>query len=162
MLRLVGKYPTVHTNFWRLLVKSCKKSPAKHSIVKPILLNFVNLSPTLCPLLQPSCPNWQYCKLGSNKFIFLLIFFHQLRHIITGRRIRDDCFIDSFFTWVIIKLLFNKLVLCSWEDFKLRKHNIEKWTNVARKSLGKDFCNSRKLRKVVAIYITNKLILFQK
>ena len=35
----------------RFLAKSCKKSVVKQSIEKPILLNFVNLSPTFCPLL---------------------------------------------------------------------------------------------------------------
>ena len=31
-------------------------------------------------LFHPSCPNWQYCKLGTKKFVpFLLIFFYQLK-----------------------------------------------------------------------------------
>ena len=49
-----GEYPAVHqrAKFWRFLVKTCKKSAVKHSIEKPILLNFVNLSPTICPRLS--------------------------------------------------------------------------------------------------------------
>ena len=41
-------YPAVQpkAKFWRFLVKNHKKSAVKHSIEKPILLNFVNLSPT--------------------------------------------------------------------------------------------------------------------
>ena len=47
MLGFDSKYPAGHpkTKFWRFSVKSCKK----HSIVKPILLNFVNLPTTFCP-----------------------------------------------------------------------------------------------------------------
>ena len=39
----------------------------------------------------------------------------------------------------------------------MRKHNIETWTNVVKKSVGKDLCNLRKLRKVVVIYKTNTI-----
>ena len=48
-----GKYPAVHrkVKFWCFLVKNCKKSAVKYSIEKPILLNFVNLSPAFCPRL---------------------------------------------------------------------------------------------------------------
>ena len=35
--------------FWQ---KNCKKSAVKHSIEKPILFNFVNLTPTFCPRLS--------------------------------------------------------------------------------------------------------------
>ena len=35
--------------FGRFLIKNRKKSAVKHSIEKPISLNFVNLSPTFCP-----------------------------------------------------------------------------------------------------------------
>ena len=48
-----GEYPAVNpkAKFWRFLVKNCKKSAVKHSVEKPILLNFVNLSSTFCPRL---------------------------------------------------------------------------------------------------------------
>ena len=48
-----GEYPAIHlkTSFWRSLVKHRQKSAVKHSIEKPILLKFVNLSPTFCPRL---------------------------------------------------------------------------------------------------------------
>ena len=46
-------------------------------------------------------PNWQYCKLGTKKFLlFLLIFLHQLRYTITERHIRNGCFCDSLFFYV--------------------------------------------------------------
>ena len=53
MLGYDGEYPAVHpiAKFWRFSVKNCKKSAVKHSIEKPILFNFVNLSPTFCPRL---------------------------------------------------------------------------------------------------------------
>ena len=53
MLGFDGEYPAVHSRakFWRFLVKNCKKSAVKHSVEKPILLNFVNVSPTFCPRL---------------------------------------------------------------------------------------------------------------
>ena len=38
--------------FRRFFVKNCKKLAVKHSIEKPILLNFVNLSTTLSPRLS--------------------------------------------------------------------------------------------------------------
>ena len=43
-----GKYPA---KFSRFPVKNRKKLAVKHSIEKPFLLNFVNLSPTFCPRL---------------------------------------------------------------------------------------------------------------
>ena len=51
MLGFDGEYPAVHqkAKLSRFLVKNCKKSAVKHSIEKPILLHFVNLSPTFCP-----------------------------------------------------------------------------------------------------------------
>ena len=54
MLAIDCKYPAVQSKakFWRILVKNCKKSAVKHSIEKPIFLNFVNLSPTFCPRLD--------------------------------------------------------------------------------------------------------------
>ena len=55
----------------------------------------------------PSCPNWPYCNLGTKKYLpFLLIFFHQWRHSITGRHTRKGRFFDYiFFTWAIIQQL---------------------------------------------------------
>ena len=38
----------------------------------------------------------------------------------------------------------------------MRKHNIETWTNLMKKSLGKNLCNSRKLKKVVVIKGSSK------
>ena len=54
MLGFDGAYQAVQprAKFWHFLVKNCKKSAVKHSIEKPILLNFVNLSPTFCPRLS--------------------------------------------------------------------------------------------------------------
>ena len=54
MLEFDGELPVVHPKakfdvFWQ---KNCKNSAVKHSIEKPVLLNFVNLSPTFCPRLQ--------------------------------------------------------------------------------------------------------------
>ena len=45
MYELPNDLPNV---FWQ---KVAKKSVVKQSTEKPILLNFVNLSPTFCPLL---------------------------------------------------------------------------------------------------------------
>ena len=53
ILGIDGEYPTVQlkSKFGRFVVKNCKKSAVKHSIERPILLNFVSLSPTFCPIL---------------------------------------------------------------------------------------------------------------
>ena len=53
MLGFDGDYPAVHPNakFLGFSAKNCEKSAIKRSIEKPILLNFVNLSPTFCPRL---------------------------------------------------------------------------------------------------------------
>ena len=53
MLGFDGDYPAAHlkAKFWHFSVKSLKKLAVKQSIEKPILLNFVNLSPTFCPRL---------------------------------------------------------------------------------------------------------------
>ena len=59
-------------------------------------------------LFKPSCPNWQYCKLGTEKFFpFLLIFFHQVKAYYYSKAYRNDCFFDSpfFYIWIIIKYL---------------------------------------------------------
>ena len=47
MLGFDGEYPAVHpkAKFLHFLVKNCKESAVKHCIEKPILLNFLNLSP---------------------------------------------------------------------------------------------------------------------
>ena len=60
MLGFDGLYPAVHpeAKIWRFLVKNCKRSAVKHSTEKPILLNFVNLSPTLCPRLWLVISSW--------------------------------------------------------------------------------------------------------
>ena len=49
MLGFDGEYTAVQpkSKLWQFSVKNRKKSPVKHSIDKPILLNFFNLSPTL-------------------------------------------------------------------------------------------------------------------
>ena len=54
MLGFHGEYSAVHpkVKFRRFLVKNWKQSAVKYSIRKPILLNFVNLSPTFCPRLS--------------------------------------------------------------------------------------------------------------
>ena len=54
MLGFHGEYPLIHlkAKFWSFLVKNCKKSAVKHSLEKPIFLNFLNLSPTFCPILS--------------------------------------------------------------------------------------------------------------
>ena len=61
MLGFDGKYPAVQpkAKFWRFLVKYRKKSAVKNSIEKPILLNFVNLSPTFCPRLSEETFSFQ-------------------------------------------------------------------------------------------------------
>ena len=64
MLRCNSKCPAVQpkAKFWHSLVKNRKNSAVKHSIEKPILLNFVNLSPTFCPRL--------YFRNSSRSLIF--------------------------------------------------------------------------------------------
>ena len=54
MLGFDGEYPAAQpkAKFWHSLVKNRKKSAVKHSIEKHILLDFGNLSPTLCPRLK--------------------------------------------------------------------------------------------------------------
>ena len=53
MLGFDGDYSAAHpkAKCWWFLVKNCKKSAVKHSIEKPSLLNFKNLSPILCARL---------------------------------------------------------------------------------------------------------------
>ena len=48
-----GEYPAVNekAKIWHILEKNCKKSAVTHSIEKPILVSFVNLSPIFCPRL---------------------------------------------------------------------------------------------------------------
>ena len=59
MLGFDGEYPDFQekTKFWRFLVKICEKSAVKHSIEKPILLNFVNFSLIFCRRLHAVCKN---------------------------------------------------------------------------------------------------------
>ena len=54
MLGFDGQYPVVQpkAKFGHFLLKNCKKSAVNHCIEKPILLNFINLSPTFCPTLS--------------------------------------------------------------------------------------------------------------
>ena len=52
MLGYDGDYRSPKSQILMLSVKNNKKLAVKQSIEKPILLNFVNLSPTLCPRLQ--------------------------------------------------------------------------------------------------------------
>ena len=54
MLRFDGEYPGVNPNakVSRFPIKNRKKSAVKHLTEKPILLNFVNLSPTFCSRLS--------------------------------------------------------------------------------------------------------------
>ena len=68
MLLLVGEYHpfTQKPNFDAFLVKNCKTSAVKHSIKKPILLNFVNLSPTFFPRL--------YCLLLTETAVLFSLF----------------------------------------------------------------------------------------
>ena len=53
MLEFDDEYPAVHlkTKFWGFSVKSRKRLAVKQTTEKPILLNFVNVSPTFCPRL---------------------------------------------------------------------------------------------------------------
>ena len=54
MLGFNGEYTAGHpkAKFLGILVKNWKISAVKNSIEKPILHNFVNLSPTFCPRLR--------------------------------------------------------------------------------------------------------------
>ena len=56
---------------------------------------YVHEKGSVFPVILPKLANF---KLGTNKFLpFLLLFFHQLNHIIIGRHIRNGCFFDSLF-----------------------------------------------------------------
>ena len=83
MLAFDGKYPAVQpkAKFWRFLLKNCKKSSVKHSTEKPILLNFVNLSPTFCPRFQDcssitkkNYPQIMYRIFSDNSSAYLQIY----------------------------------------------------------------------------------------
>ena len=70
MLVFDGEYPAVQpkAKFWHFFVKNCKKSAVKHSIEKPIFLNFVNFSPTFCPrLYRTKSRNYQSYKILLQK-----------------------------------------------------------------------------------------------
>ena len=51
MFEFDGEYAAVQpkAKFSRFSLKNCKNSAATHSIEKPIMLNFVNLSTAFCP-----------------------------------------------------------------------------------------------------------------
>ena len=50
------------------------------------------------PLFVPFCLNRQNFKLGTKKFLpFLLLFFHQMRHIITETHIRTAASLILYF-----------------------------------------------------------------
>ena len=80
MFRFYGEYPAVQpkAKFWRFLVKNRKISAVKHSIEKPTLLNFVNLSPTFCPRLSEEA-KW-HSWLGPYPLII-----HFLKFLIFGK-----------------------------------------------------------------------------
>ena len=49
-----GEYPAVQpkAKFWHVLVRNCIKLAVKYSIEKPVMFNFVNLSPNSCPIFS--------------------------------------------------------------------------------------------------------------
>ena len=53
MVRFDGKYPADYpkAKFWRFTRKNCKISHVKHSIEKPVLLNYLNLFTIFRPIL---------------------------------------------------------------------------------------------------------------
>ena len=69
-------------------------------LIASLYSNYVHVKGSVSPAILAKLTNF---KLGTKKFLpFLLLFFHQLNHIITGRHIRNGCFFDSlFFTRVI-------------------------------------------------------------
>ena len=75
MLAFYGKYPAVlpKAKFWSCLVKSCEKSPLKHSIEKCILLKFENLSQTFCPWLSVERKFYFWLSPGPSIINFLQI-----------------------------------------------------------------------------------------
>ena len=60
--------------------KNRKKSAVKDSIEKPILLNFVNLSPTFCPRLSEETNFHFQLNLDSMILHFLKIFVFEKSH----------------------------------------------------------------------------------
>ena len=126
-------------------------------------------------LFQQYCPNWHKdtkklgTKIQRNSFLFYWCSFIGLRLIFTGRYIRNGCFFDSlfFYIWVIIKwcsaaATISTNLFLALEMTPNRANTISKHGQMLWRSLSEDLCNSRKLKKVVAIYKTNKLVLSKK
>ena len=96
-------------------------------------------------VFQLPCPNRQYSKLGSKKFLSSANF--------TGRHIRNDFFFYSlFFTWDIIKQRSATATIS--RNFFLVFGMTPNSTNTVSKH-GQRFANSWKLKKVITIYKTN-------
>ena len=100
------------------------------------------------------------------KFLtFLFLFFHQVKHIIAGRQIQDGCFFDSLFFTRVITQQRSTTATLSIDLFLVLgmtpncANTISKHRQGREEFPGKELCNSPKLRKVVAIYKTNKLVL---
>ena len=112
------------------------------------MLNFFFLKNIL--FFQSSCSSWQYCKLSTKKCIpFLLIFFNQL--VLREDIYWNRCFFNS---WIYI-LLF--LVLVTLQIAQMQYRNMGKG---CERILPQDkfLLNSQKLRKVVLICKTDRLI----
>ena len=79
-----GKYPALDqkTKFCRVLVKDWKKSAAKHSIEKAILLNFVNLYLTFCPRLSEETDFYFWLGLSPLIWYLLLILLFEKTHLV--------------------------------------------------------------------------------
>ena len=100
------------------------------------------------------------------KFLtFLLLFSHQVKHIIAGRQIQDGCFFDSLFFTRVITQQRSTTATLSIDLFLVLgmtpncANTISKHRQGREEFPGKELCNSPKLRKLVAIYKTNKLVL---
>ena len=115
------------------------------------------------PAILPKLTNF---KLGTKKFLtFLFLFFDQLKHIIAGRQIQNGCFFDSlFFTRVITQYRSTTATIST--DILLVlgmtpncANTISEHGQGHEEFLGKELSNSPKLRKVVAIYKTSRLVL---
>ena len=114
------------------------------------------------PAFLPKLTNF---KLDTKKFLTsLFLFFDQLKHI-AGRQIQNSCFFDSlFFTRVIIQersttATISTDLLLVLEMTPNCANTISKHRQGREEFPGKELCNLPKLRKVVAIYKTNKLVL---
>ena len=120
MLGFDSDYPAFHpkAEFWRFLLKNCKKSAVKHSIEKSILLNFVNLSPTFC--LRLYYLSHSYLKQQGNHYIYPR---HFSFSVIFGKTVILGTKCDKF--WLIKKTTssfpFNLLWSCSLFSSKTAK-----------------------------------------